>query len=112
MPSSCGDIVRWCATVRRGWLKRAGWRAASIAMDTCLRHCAQTLGLEVASLVCAANPARALGYETDLGTLRPGACADVLLWDPHTQNVEYTYIDGVLHEPKPLSAGVLEPAPK
>jgi hypothetical protein len=26
--------------------------------------------------------------------------------------VEYTYIDGVLHEPKPLSAGVLEPAPK
>jgi N-acetylglucosamine-6-phosphate deacetylase len=103
------------AVVRDGaarMVETGGLAGSVVAMDTCLRHCAQTLGLEVASLVCAANPARALGYETDLGTLRPGACADVLLWDPHTQNVEYTYIDGVLHEPKPLSAGVLEPAPK
>jgi N-acetylglucosamine-6-phosphate deacetylase len=103
------------AVVRDGaarMVETGGLAGSVVAMDTCLRHCAQTLGLEVASLVCAANPARALGYETDLGTLRAGACADVLLWDPHTQNVEYTYIDGVLHEPKPLSAGVLEPAPK
>jgi len=47
-----------------------------------------------------------------LGTLRAGACADVLLWNPHTQKVEYTYIDGVLHESQPLSAGVSAPAPK
>jgi N-acetylglucosamine-6-phosphate deacetylase len=103
------------AVVRDGaarMVETGGLAGSVVAMDACLRHCAQTLGLEVASLVCAANPARALGYETDLGTLRAGACADVLLWDPHTQKVEYTYIDGVLHESQPLSAGVSEPAPK
>jgi N-acetylglucosamine-6-phosphate deacetylase len=103
------------AVVRDGaarMVETGGLAGSVVAMDACLRHCAQTLGLEVASLVCAANPARALGYETDLGTLRAGACADVILWNPHTQTVEYTYIDGVLHESQPLSAGVSEPAPK
>lgn len=87
-----------------------GLAGSVVAMDTCLRHCDETLGLEVASLVCAANPARALGYESRLGTLRVGAHADLLLWNPRTQQVEYTYIDGVLQESQPLSAGVSEPA--
>jgi N-acetylglucosamine-6-phosphate deacetylase len=97
------------AVVKEGaarMVETGGLAGSIVAMDACLRHCAQTLGLEVASLVCAANPARALGYEADLGTLRPGACADFLLWNSHTQKVEYTYIDGALHDSPALSAGV------
>lgn len=67
---------------------------STIAMDTCLRHCAQSFGLTTASLLCCANPARALGLEGRKGTLRPGADADFFLWNPERQQVESTWIGG------------------
>ncbi|MCS7300644.1 MAG: amidohydrolase family protein, partial [Fimbriimonadales bacterium] len=97
------------AIVRDGAARMAatgGLAGSTIAMDTCLKHCAATFGLEVASLLCAANPARALGYEGELGTLRPSAQADILLWNPHTQRVEQTYIAGERHNFNSESAGV------
>ncbi|MCX7992608.1 MAG: N-acetylglucosamine-6-phosphate deacetylase [Fimbriimonadales bacterium] len=84
---------------------------STIAMDACLRHCAKMLGLEVASLLCAANPAHALGYDNELGTLRVGARADVILWNPCTDEVEYTYIDGVLQDFDSETAGDFISAP-
>lgn len=86
-------------------VETGGLAGSTIAMDACLKHCAATFNLEVASLLCAANPARALGYEGELGTLRPGARADLILWNPHAQQVEYTYIDGVLHHFESKTAG-------
>ncbi|MCX7924763.1 MAG: N-acetylglucosamine-6-phosphate deacetylase [Fimbriimonadales bacterium] len=86
-------------------VETGGLAGSTIAMDACLKHCAETLGLEVASLLCAANPARALGYGDELGTLRPGACADILLWNPRAQQIEYTYIDGVLQLCESETAG-------
>lgn len=91
-------------------VETGGLAGSTIAMDTCLRHCAEAFGLEVASLLCAANPARALGYEGELGTLRPGAQADIILWNPHAQRVEQTYLAGVLHNYNCDSAGVPTPA--
>jgi N-acetylglucosamine-6-phosphate deacetylase len=67
---------------------------STIAMDTCLRHAAATFGLTAASLLCCANPARALGLETRKGTLRPGADADFFLWDAQHQRVVGTWIGG------------------
>lgn len=86
-------------------VETGGLAGSTIAMDACLRHCAAAFNLEVASLLCAANPARALGYEGELGTLRPGARADIILWNPHAQQVEYTYIDGVLQHFESETAG-------
>ncbi len=101
------------AVVREGaarMLGTGGLAGSAIAMDTCLKHCAETFSLEVASMLCAANPARALGYEGELGTLRPGAQADVILWNPHTYRVEQTYIAGDLHNHNLETAGILSPA--
>jgi N-acetylglucosamine-6-phosphate deacetylase len=67
---------------------------SAIALDTCLRHCEQIFGLAVASLLCCANPARALGLEGRKGTLRPGADADFFLWNRERQQVESTWIGG------------------
>ncbi len=86
-------------------VETGGLAGSTIAMDACLQHCADTLGLEAASLLCAANPARALGYEGELGTLRPGACADLILWNPRTRQIEYTFIDGVLQQLESKTAG-------
>lgn len=97
------------AVVREGaarMLETGGLAGSAIAMDTCLKHCAETFSLEVASMLCAANPARALGYEGELGTLRPGAQADIILWNPHTQRVEQTYIAGDLHNYNLETAGI------
>ncbi|MCS7273412.1 MAG: N-acetylglucosamine-6-phosphate deacetylase [Fimbriimonadales bacterium] len=97
------------AIVRDGaarMLETGGLAGSTIAMDTCLRHCARTFGLEVASLLCAANPARALGYENELGTLRPGAQADIILCNPHTLKVCYVFVAGILHNTAIEPAGV------
>ncbi len=71
---------------------------SAIAMDACLRHCAHTFSLAAASMLCCANPARALGLEGRKGTLRPGADADLVLWNPERQQVESTYISGQRQE--------------
>ncbi|MFN7015978.1 MAG: N-acetylglucosamine-6-phosphate deacetylase [Fimbriimonadales bacterium] len=90
-------------------VETGGLAGSTIAMDACLRHCAESLGLEAASLLCAANPARTLGYKGELGTLRPGARADIILWNPHTQQIEYTFVDGILQKSESNTAG--EPIP-
>ncbi len=66
-----------------------------IGMDTCVRHAAEAFGLESASLLCALNPARALGLETTKGTLRPGADADFILWDESEGGVVATWVAGI-----------------
>lgn len=71
---------------------------SAIAMDTCLKHAAQMFGLPAASVVCSANPARALGLENHKGTLRVGADADFFLWNNQTMQVESTYIGGRLQK--------------
>ncbi|MCS7065938.1 MAG: N-acetylglucosamine-6-phosphate deacetylase [Fimbriimonadales bacterium] len=67
---------------------------STVALDTCLRHCAESFGLAVASQLCCANPARALQLEGRKGTLRPGADADFFLWNTERQQVESTWIGG------------------
>ncbi|MDM7460529.1 MAG: amidohydrolase family protein, partial [bacterium] len=90
-------------------IETGGLAGSTIAMDTCLRNSAESLGLEAASLLCAANPARALGKEGELGTLRPGAHADLILWNAATQRVEQTYIEGILQKCHPEIAGIVSP---
>lgn len=68
---------------------------SAIALDTCLRHAALTFDLRAASRLCCANPAHALGLEGRKGTLRVGADADFILWNPEKEEVEATYIGGV-----------------
>jgi len=75
-------------------VKNGSLAGSTIAMDTCLRHCGETFGLTLASMLCCANPARALRLEGRKGTLRPGADADFLLWNPERQQVESTWIGG------------------
>lgn len=91
-------------------VETGGLAGSTIAMDTCLRLCAQAFGLETASLLCAANPARALGYECQLGTLRPSAQADIILWDPATQQVAQVFVAGVRQNLVSPSAGIKSPA--
>ncbi len=66
-----------------------------IGMDTCWRHASQRFNWETASMLCAYNPARALGLEGRKGTLRPGADADFAIWNPAGQQVESTWIAGI-----------------
>ncbi|CUU07686.1 N-acetylglucosamine-6-phosphate deacetylase [Armatimonadetes bacterium GBS] len=66
-----------------------------IGMDTCWRHATQRFNGETASMLCAYNPARALGLEGRKGTLRPGADADLAIWNPACQQVESTWIAGI-----------------
>ncbi len=91
-------------------VETGGLAGSAITMDACLRNSAETLGLEIASLLCAANPARALGYGDELGTLRPGAHADLILWNPDAQRIEQTYIEGVLQNSNLETAGIITPA--
>lgn len=91
-------------------VETGGLAGSAITMDACLRNSAESLGLEIASLLCAANPARALGYGDALGTLRPGAHADLILWNPDAQRIEQTYIEGVLQNCDLEMAGITTPA--
>ncbi|GIV07615.1 MAG: N-acetylglucosamine-6-phosphate deacetylase [Fimbriimonadales bacterium] len=103
------------AVVRDGaarMLETGGLAGSAVAMDTCLKHSIEAFGVEVASMLCAANPARALGYEGALGTLRVGAHADILLWNPRTQRVEQTYIAGKPYNFNTETAGIQSHAPK
>ncbi len=97
------------AVVRDGsarLVETGGLAGSTIAMDTCLRHCAQAFSLELASLLCAYNPARALGLEGRKGTLRPNADADLFLWNPDTQTVEATWVAGNLQKAHEKIAGI------
>lgn len=91
-------------------VETGGLAGSAITMDACLRNSAESLGLEIASLLCAANPARALGYGDALGTLRPGAHADIILWNPDAQRIEQTYIEGILQNSNLETAGITTPA--
>ncbi|MER3402008.1 MAG: N-acetylglucosamine-6-phosphate deacetylase [Armatimonadota bacterium] len=66
-----------------------------IGMDTCWRHAGRAFGWETASMLCAHNPARALGLEGRKGTLRPGADADFVIWNPANEQVESTWVAGI-----------------
>ncbi|MFQ3610978.1 MAG: N-acetylglucosamine-6-phosphate deacetylase [Fimbriimonadales bacterium] len=101
------------AVVRDGsarLVETGGLAGSTIAMDTCLRHCGQMFDLELASLLCAFNPARALGLEGRKGTLRPGADADLFVWNPATQTVEATWVAGICQKRHENIAGVSAPA--
>ncbi len=91
-------------------VETGGLAGSTIAMDTCLRHCAQVFNMEMASLLCSANPARALGLEGRKGTLRPNADADLFLWNPTAHRVEATWIRGNRQKPAENLAGIEAPA--
>lgn len=86
------------AVVRGGVARLAGQEetlaGSAIAMDSCLINAQESVGLEAASLILCANPARALGLEGQKGTLRVGADADFFLWNPDKKQVEATYVMG------------------
>lgn len=66
-----------------------------IGMDTCWRHAVHAFNAEVASMLCASNPARALGLEGRKGTLCQGADADFVIWNPTNWQIESTWVAGI-----------------
>jgi N-acetylglucosamine-6-phosphate deacetylase len=68
-----------------------------LAMNAGIRNLVEKCGfsLEEAVRTAAANPARAIGIESDKGSLVPGRHADLVVLRPETFEVVATYVRGV-----------------
>lgn len=66
-----------------------------VTLDKCVRNFSHFTGTPLAkSIICATlHPAQCLGIESRKGTLRPGADADLTVWD-HDGNVLATWVHG------------------